>query len=872
MPPPGSKAIEAVGPTGAQPQFLGFDLATVIYAVPALNAYYVIPSQNMSGAGDPVMEIAYSMNGACLRFGAMLAEVYQPGTRVIIGRTGVAADRSEVTGLRTTFILGAVPEHEIKEVTNYQCRFIMPGQGLNYFSTPFADSLKQAHPDTTLLADRSFGRPTELLAGDWGMFNDAAGHFLLTSMYASMGHLRARIESHGLHNILKTTADDLRVHTLLTEEGTRPDLAGLLRKVRTARSIKEAMGAVTGQPVKLEDGRYVLAEQGQVGVFRRELLEGELVGGLWESYQIPEAVSVRTGVPARPPLGVQSAMTMYSGLAESRSADQIITLKGPYVPVARELVPEDPGDDLPPGEAAPDWQQAKGVAAEDYSHAAPVNTPEELDYNNAGSWRSRLRARTDNWKVHTPEDIEDEYGLEMDRRTDLEPLPETDGEYGLPPYVEVKDPAGGPARKYYPTESFIRQLPDGSISISDGHGAELRMVRGKLILTAAADIEVRPGRDLHMLAPRHVAVNAGANLFMQATKGSAYIKADHDLRVLGGNDSQGTVIIESRGTQAGPPHSNDSEHRLEGGLVIKSASNLGMVGTDMYIGVYDKADKGTTGLARKKKGNIIIDSCGGLTGLLGGGLYGNFTRDVALVCSAQGGRGSALTLGQGNATLLASHLYLGTGNCLVNAPSSGAVQVRTLGPEGVAERSVSVFGRPILSVGGSVLVQESVTAGGSMGASKMYGGSASFGGATKHYSHGGGASPSVSVPALPVATLEQASNTFKNEVEAVLPKNLYKGAHLAGSGFGYPSSADLGIAGCRIHIARWQAMLGPDHAQTWEDRPVRSADDSADTSIYPGREAWAAGGTYVSYFMGVMSAKALDGGYSINTQQEEWNE
>jgi len=867
MPSSVYQVLEAAGLSDSQPQFLEFDTGVIAYAIPALNAYYVIPSQNTGGVGDPTLEVAFSLNGPTLKYGATVVEAYQPGTLVIIARVGPSVTKGTPEGRDLTIIMGSVPKDTIVEVGPFQNRYLMPGININYYSTPFADSLKASNDDTSMIQDRNYGRHIEALAGDWAVINDFMNHFMVGTNYASFGSLRARVESHSLHNRLKLTADDLRIEGLGSESASRPDLKELLDYSRKARTILEGMGSVGLPPVELEEdtGLYKPVFDNQIGIFRHEEYEGELVEGLWNMLQIPEEVAgVRTQDAGKPPFGVNSEYTLYNGMHEQRGATQIASVKSPYVPVMRSLIPEDDIDTSIIEEVdGKSWQEKNSVSEEDYPNVAPANSTDEFDHNTAEFWRKRMRARTENWKVYTPDEVKGEYGIEMDRRKEMDALGEEKQDYPLPEMVEIKDPATGKKFKYYAAESFIKQLPDGSISISDGYGAEIRMVRGRLIISSATDIEVRPGRDLNVMAARHASLNAGDSLFMQASNGSAYLKAEKDLRVLAGNSGKGTLTLESRGTEAMDAHDNDQDPRVGGGIVIKSMSNLGIVGKHMYMGIYDETDASANGLKRTENGTIIIDSCGGVLGMLGSSMYGNFKTSVAVACTA-GTSGSAMTLGSGSVGLFADRVDVGTSNCVMNNPQGGTVPVKTLGVSGVVTEEIQINGSPILSVGGTIQTRSDIFAGGSMGASSMFAGAGAFGGATQHFSHSGGSSPSVSIPNLDTKALKTAGEEFEKNVGAA-SATLYKGKNLQSTGFAYPSAENLRITEYKMHATRWQNML-KDPKQWWYEKKVDTPDGSKETYTYPGKKFWV---TEDAFFMGVNDKTKLQNGYIINTTQED---
>lgn len=862
------KALEAVGLGDSQPQFLQFDTGIVLYAVPGLNSYYVIPSQNMGGPGDPLFLTAFALNGSTLKYGATVAESYQPGTMVILARVGTSPDPAEATGTDMTIILGSVPRQNIIDPADYPDRSLFPGVGVDYYTTPFVDSMKTAQPKTDLLKDHSYGRPLESLGGDWSVVNDFKNFVMVGHQYAGIGSLRAKVESHSVHNRLRLTADDLRMEGLCLESVARPDEKDALFYVRKARSVLEGLGVAEAGAIPFkqnDDNEYERLKDDQQGIFRHEEYEGELVEGIWRSLLVPETPDgARTwSDSSKPPFGVDSEHTLYDGEHSRRNALQTSSVKSPYVPVVRALQPEEKLEEYPKEDEGKEWKDDQGVSDDDYPNVAPANNTDEFDHNTGDYWRKRLRARTDNWKVYTPDELQGEYGGDMKRRKEIDALEEDTQDYELPPVMKVKDPATGVEKEYYCAESFIRQLPDGSISLSDGYGSEIRMVRGRIIVSPATDLEFRPGRDMSVMAGRHASVNAGDSLFLQAEHGSTYAKAQKDFRILAGADQEGTLVLEGRGLRAAEKiNSNDPERKVAGGVVVKSDSNLIMAGVDTYIGINDSDDKSANGMARTVKGTLLIDAGAGTLGLLGDSLYGTFASSATLTCVA-GGTGSGLAMGAGHMGLYASNLDLAAAQCLVKTPSGGTVNVKTIGPGGVQNKTLRVNGgQTTMYVGGSIKAQTNVYAGSTMSASNMTGGHGSFGGATEHYSHAGGSSPTVKVPSLKTDLIKNAGDSFEKSMDAADP-TMYKALDMLGTGFAYPTSKDMRISEYKLYAARWQNMLKS--PKTWSNKEVDNSDATKKTMTYPGKEMMETG---ESFFHKVDEKSILKDNYIINTTQE----
>ena len=860
---------------GPRPRFFTMDTAVVRYAVPTINAYIVVFSNSPTGVVDGLGEYAFALGSSSLKYGAMGTTCYAPGTFVLVARlSGGSGPDGSSAPASTNIIIGAVPHEDIVDPTFHLTTELSPGSGVDHYTAPFASSLQAAMQDTEVLKDRSYGAPLDSLPGDWSVVNDFGAGVRVGHMGSTFGHPRAGMLADPVTRKLSLMADNLDISGLGSESGWRLDKADLFWYERRARSILEGLGVVEGKAFKKNDsGVYEPLKDGQKGVFRTERLEGELADGVWGSVSMPEQTKARDSKREPPPFCVSSDRATYDGLREVLSADSLVSLKTPYVPMALDLEPENTEEDLGDDASSISWRENADIDWDDYPNLAPANHTDEFEYDTEEFWHARMRGRTKHWKIPSPDDIKKAYGLDMDKRRELEPIDDKTQDYDLPPSVTLTDPVTKREKTYFAADSFIRQLPDGSISISDGYGSEIRMVRGRIIISPSTDLELRPGRDSMLLAGRHVVSNAHANTFIQSANGTLYVKAETDLALLAGNSGDGTLLLESRGKHKSKGHSNESDQRVEGGIMVKSKGGLGLVGSQVYLGILDEKDSSKGGVDGDKglrTSSIIIDARAGVLGLAGGTIYGSAKNGLVMGCHE--GNGSMLALGVGSYSLVASRGALGSSITRIGPPS-GSVSIPKITASGVFPSTViGGEGQGQVDISGSITVEKDATAGGKMHANSMEApGFSSASGSHKDYSHKGGSSANAKVGKVTVPVAEKVSTAASSAFRICADQyKINTGAAQAKTGMAYPEAEDLGLGTYTIYATRWQNMMNSKSGfkSKW-DEPVVKSVDKVDTRVYPGTDIWSKN----NFVLGIdPSGTILNKGYGINAKQKEWSD
>lgn len=148
----------------------------------------------------------------------------------------------------------------------------------------------------------------------------------------------------------------------------------------------------------------------------------------------------------------------------------------------------------------------------------------------------------------------------------------------------VSEGDGIPGREVQinPAEVGIACLSDGSEVLYGGCGEEIRMAGGSISFDAPGDLWFRSGRKIILWAGDDIEIRAKGHVDVSTTEGSVRIKAEGKLSMLGGNNEKDGVLIESRGTTSTYTFDGGEEDQF-GGIILKSAGNVGVLGETIYI-------------------------------------------------------------------------------------------------------------------------------------------------------------------------------------------------------------------------------------------------------------------------------------------------
>jgi hypothetical protein len=150
--------------------------------------------------------------------------------------------------------------------------------------------------------------------------------------------------------------------------------------------------------------------------------------------------------------------------------------------------------------------------------------------------------------------------------------------------------------KYVFSTSFIFVAPDGRIVLAGPGGAEIR-IGDSIEFYTPADIVMHAARNVVAMAGRHMALRSEDSTELVSALGAVRLKADRDVQVLAGNSGNGTLILEGRGAATELSYENDGDDTRGGGVVVKSAGQVAVLGQSHYY--------------RSQDGSITLDASQG---------------------------------------------------------------------------------------------------------------------------------------------------------------------------------------------------------------------------------------------------------------------
>lgn len=356
---------------------------------------------------------------------------------------------------------------------------------------------------------------------------------------------------------------------------------------------------------EIAKGRYDLPDDGEdvQSVNRYQEYGGYLGQGRRRLVMIPaHAEATRKysdDAKVNPDAGVFEEFVGLDGTYGLRSARQVLLAKYVLIPVPRERrLPEDQkdGDDGRRGNykfsgafgraaeggdaAAPDEHKVGGLAVDaddenaDKAHLLGVaGVFDTLAY--AFNWQQEHPFHYHKGDYVVPQES-DQYrsGMPNVAQDKLEFASLAGSQHMPPPTPKNLAVDHRHAVDYYSRVAYCNLLPDGSVAIGDGYGAEITLSGGRIRLSAPGGIDLTPGTDLNVLAGRDVVLRARQNLDATAGAGDVRLKAERNLQVLGGNKDGGGVLIESKS----PGFQADFDNKVGtavgmGGIMLKAADS-----------------------------------------------------------------------------------------------------------------------------------------------------------------------------------------------------------------------------------------------------------------------------------------------------------
>ncbi len=842
---------------------LRLERALVLFASSVHNMYIVAPLSNAL-SDVPKQWLATSLNGTSLLSGGVYeTTAYMPGTTVLVAYQEHTRTYS-VQGPSVVCIIGSFPPDSLAPTDTTPWGNSMATEyafkaGNNALTIAATEQLKQ----TSVIQDRNGGRLLEALPGDYILNTDTGAVLLMGKLYHLFGGgPMARIEFDGSSNTTKLTGYELHIDTAASHSyhGVEGNETRFLFRDKRSVSILESLGSADYDTAPLKETDEVQKLYGPVNekqreFFRHNIFEGLLFDGIFDSLVVPNRKEGLTTneVPKNPTVGTSLQERTYNGSIGEQALHSISSLKTYYVHAVTEF--NEQQDSAPPADSSSkEWETELGITPENRAEFSSCLLEKFRDQEQLNTQRRGVAARKDNFKEFTRSEVLAEEGVAKEDAKTLK-HPGKKQYCDLPASFTLTDPATGKSKVYYASESLIKQHEDGSVSITDGYGSEIRMVRGNIIITCANDIQLRPGRDKIELTGRNSIINSQSHVQIQSAKSDVRIKAETSLEVLSGNGGTGRLLLQNKGTAK----EEDSEDEgVPSGIIMRSVSDTVVQGGNILVGLVSSSDLTETGFADSTSGVIAINASAGTASINAAVTTITATSALATSCVSNGS-GSVMGMSVGNIGLYSAKLGLGTGALTINkAPdtvdlpllkeTASVIQVRT------------GTGTPSVDIAGSLRVAQNAVVSGSLGAGSVSAGRGAFGNATEHYSCAGGSAPA----GFTVAEIKSAFEANAAKTSAQLLTKFAATAANAGvinaTSFAYPRTTAYGIDDYSFYAGRWQLLAYTTMTDKWSEPSIKHP-LLEDTAIFPGAEYWLKGKPALYY--GLQEPVALTE-YTIN--------
>jgi hypothetical protein len=286
--------------------------------------------------------------------------------------------------------------------------------------------------------------------------------------------------------------------------------------------------------------------------------------------------------------GLFNELIALDGSYSLRSAKSILFCKYPAIPNPRRvrLVEDGKGDDgYEPeedeeGNLLPTYRFS-GVYGGEQSVQHKVNP---IDYGAVGTLPNVVRpagvmdliAHHYNWKSTHPFDYHvKDYNYPEEKESKIGPVQFKRGNFTesyVPsqPTGSLKIDSRYGDVDYFGTMSFFSMHDDGSISIGDGYGSQIVMTGGQIRLEAGGDVMLVSGSRVVAMGKETI-VRALGSVDISSSQKDVRVKAENNLQLLGGNNTTGAVLIESKSQGTGQYYRNRvGEDAAGGGITMLS--------------------------------------------------------------------------------------------------------------------------------------------------------------------------------------------------------------------------------------------------------------------------------------------------------------
>jgi hypothetical protein len=426
--------------------------------------------------------------------------------------------------------------------------------------------------------------------------------------------------------------------------------------------------------------------------------------------------------------------------------------------------------------------------------------------------------------------------------------------YNPPKFLQLTDPVTGKVHTYFDSTSFLSQEEDGSILICDGYGSEIRMSQGNIYISPALDLQLRPGRDMWGLVPRHMALDSQGYAVINSNK-AVYLRSTGDMQLAAAakKDGHGKLTLEC----------NDKSNSPSSGIIIRSLGNAAFTSHDMYIGINSGTSETEGRVEDQLQGTLIIDAGDR------GAIVSHCSRymvDAEMFTAVAGT--SAISIASNAIGLYAETVLApvamtmspvnGTQKVfLIRNGELSSVSLVTSSTPGLQIKGPLVIDDDNIAVNGSILCMQTVVC------------------RNSYYVNDG--------------QIREDSQVFKNDITVKnielrkdlesssgavfvinVTETIYQDVYIAGNCFRFPENygvADTIMVPGMVWQEATRKASGNADELLWKELPVEDPDGKTITACYPGWTVWeSATITQTGY-----ETKPLNENYITNTKQENTN-
>jgi hypothetical protein len=825
---------------------ISLETGTVLTAVPYMNSYLV----DVKGVGR-VLSVSGEEGSADRRGSTGGPTGYLPGTQVLLGCPKKFTE-SSMGQVLPYVIICAFSIFTKPENTEF-----IPQEGApnpsDFNNSEVANILIDSSFEKIMRQDRSYNSLLDSLPGDWQKINASGAFIRLSQFLAQVGAgPDCGITFNGLDRSLRMTFDNLVKEAASFSEVINAADDAPMAVRQYAINATEGLGVLTEGTLPFEEddeGNYVKVAENQKSYFRHVIMEG---GGSEGGYSFTQYDTSDQDIDTfdnTKKAGLTAVNNRADGIYRVKAAKEVSIRKtgNIQVPIQTsnllspiEEIPEtaeNPYDGLTDDEA-----KIQAFSLDDYEELTqvyPLLYAELEDFEDHNLLLNPLKEKNE-WTYPSP----DQEGTKIADPTEakLPSLSKEDPEYTLEKLQgliqEAIELLPGRKIKLWKNESAFVMFEDGSLIIEDGFGAGIKMGKGNLTLTAAADIKLLPGRDIISMAPGKTVIKSKDRVDVSSSEKSLTLKAEENLQAISGNSGKGSLILENRGSgdiSQSTKQQAEKGDALGGGIYLKSYSGLSLLGNSLYAGAYSKDADSESGIARESNNcNITLDSGSGMMHFAGG--RGSMLMDSALEIghrqSASGiyFSGSSVAIAADSLGVISSLLQIGKGSGKINR-----TQVTKQGTKYTAHSLPS--SEPSVQLFGSLRASGDIGAVGNIATEKRL-----------LANEGADYEPrpraqylDISMPTENPTVTQSLISSYAGPLRSALNQQIRSGM-LSEKGHAYaeavyPSSLTYGINTSNTYFeeSKWQRLLSS--PGSWDEVLITSA-ILGDTYPYPGKEVY----------------------------------